>query len=94
MFIFMIIMLLVIFLTCFFGNELTVASSKLQHALFESKWIDGNQTLRKNMKMFMENAKNEIKFTTFGLFKANLETFTAIVHAAFSLFAVLKNINN
>ena len=83
-----------IFSPCYFGHELTVASLKLSNAMFESDWLKGDHNLTKNMKMFMENAKNEINFSAFGLFKANLETFTAIINAAYSLFALLRSINN
>ena len=62
--------------------------------MYESAWITADQTLGKNMKMFMENVKKEIKFSAYGLFNANLMTFTSVVNSAYSLFAVLKSVNN
>ena len=41
----------------------------------------------------MENTKFEMKFTAFGLFNADLETFAVIVNSAYSLFAVLQSMN-
>ena len=86
-------MILKIFLPCYFGNELTSASSKLSTALYDSAWLETDREFKMNMKIFIENAKLEINFTAFSFFKANLETFKAIVNTAYSLYAVLKNIN-
>ena len=89
----MVLWLISILGPCYFGTELTIASSKLSTALYKSAWLEGDRTLRNNMKIFMENAKDEIKFSAFGLFNVNLETFITIVNAAYSLFAVLKSVN-
>jgi odorant receptor len=90
----MIPMTLEIFLPCYFGNELSVASSKLSTALFHSDWINGNKHFRKNVKIFMENTKKEIKISAFGVFEVNLATFSRICNSAYSLFAILKRVNN
>ena len=85
---------LLIFFPCYIGNELMVASSKLPASLLHSKWFDEDRKMGKNVIIFMENVKNVIKFSAFGVFNANLETFGSIGHTAYSLFAVLKNVNN
>lgn len=90
---FMIPVTLEIFLPCYFGNELSVASSKLSTSLFHSDWIKGNKALKKTIIIFMENTKKDIKISTFGFFDINLSTFTRIGNSAYSLFAVLKRVN-
>jgi odorant receptor len=89
----MIPMTLEIFLPCYFGNELSFASARLSTSLFGSEWFEGNKELKTTMKIFMENTKKEIKISAFGIFDANLATFTSIINSAYSFFAVLKNIN-
>ena len=86
-------MIMQIFLPCYYGNELTIASSKLPTALFGSKWVNGNKAMRQNMKVFMEIATHEIEISAFKLFTANLQTFSAIINGAYSLFALLRKIN-
>jgi odorant receptor len=86
-------MTLEVFLPCYFGNELSVASLKLSAAFFHSSWIDKSLSYKNSMLVLMENMKQDIRISTFGLFHVNLETFTGILNSAYSLFAVLKKIN-
>jgi odorant receptor len=87
-------MTLEIFLPCFFGNELSFATSKLSTALFHSAWMNQDKSFRTNVKFLMERFKNEMKISAFGVFEANLVTFVRIVNSAYSLLAILKKINS
>lgn len=87
-------MTLQIFLPCYFGNEITNASSKLSAALFHSKWTTGDESMMKIMKVFMENTKKEMKISVLGVFDLNLSTFSKIINSAYSLYAILKQIKN
>jgi hypothetical protein len=89
----MIPMVLEIFLPCYFGNELALASSKLSTDLFGSDWIDGNAELKSLVKIFMETTKKPTKVSAFGIFHVNLVTFTTIINSAYSYYSVLKRIN-
>jgi 7tm Odorant receptor len=91
---FLIPVVLEIFLPCFFGNKLTLASSKLSTSLFHSNWIDEDKSFKKIVKIFMENTKKDLKISAFGIFDVNLATFSRIGNAAYSLLAVLKHVNN
>jgi hypothetical protein len=90
----MIPMILEIFLPCYFGNELSIASSKLSTALFHSDWTNCDKKLRQSMKIFIENTKKEMKVSAFGVFEVNLASFSRILNSAYSLFAILKRVNN
>lgn len=90
----MIPMVLEIFLPCYFGTVMSIASSKLSTSLFHSDWNNGNKLLTKSMKIFIENTKKDLKLSAFGFFNVNLTTFTSIANSAYSLFAVLKRVNN
>jgi odorant receptor len=82
-----------IFLPCYFGNELSVASSKLSTAFFHSNWLEENQSYKNTMKILKENLKRDMKISAFGMFHVNLKSFTSIVNSAYSFFAVLKKVN-
>lgn len=90
---FMIPVTLEIFLPCYFGNELSSASSKLSMAFFHSDWIDEGSSLKSLGEIFMENTKQDLKISAFGVFDANLSSFGRIANSAYSLFAVLRRIN-
>jgi odorant receptor len=93
-FTFIIPMTLEIFLPCYFGNELSMASSKLSNAFFHSEWMNEDKQFRIISKTFLESLKNEIKISAFRVFEVNLATFTRIGNSAYSLFAILKRVNN
>jgi odorant receptor len=92
-FTFMIPMTLEIFLPCYFGNDLSIASSKLSTALIGSEWFECDEKLRSTAKIFMENTKKEMKIFAFGVFQVNLSTFTTIMNSAYSYYNVLKQVN-
>jgi odorant receptor len=87
-------MTLQIFLPCYFGSELSFASGKLSTALFGSEWIECDKEIKSMMKIFMENAKKEIKISAFNVFHVNLATFTTIGNSAYSYYTVLKRLNS
>jgi odorant receptor len=89
----MVPMTLEIFLPCYFGNELSLASSKLSTSLFHSNWFSVDAKLKAVVKIVMENSK-VLKISAFGVFEANLLTFARIVNSAYSLFAILKRLNS
>jgi predicted kinase len=82
-------MLLEIFLPCFFGNELTEASSKLSSFVFNSNWIEMNKKYRRIMQFFVESTKQEMKISAFRIFDANMATFKKVITAAASYYAGL-----
>jgi odorant receptor len=90
----MIPMTLEIFLPCYFGNELSVASTKLSTALFHSNWMNCKKDLRQSVKICMENTKKQLKISAFGVFEVNLASFSRICNSAYSLLAILKRVNN
>jgi 7tm Odorant receptor len=82
-----------IFLPCYFGNKLTLASSNLSTSLFHSNWIVENESFKKTVKIFMENTKKDLKISAFGIFDVNLASFSRIGNGAYSLLAVLNRVN-
>lgn len=93
-FAFMVPMTLLTFLPCYYGNELSVASEKIPIAFFHSKWFMNDSKFRKTALIFMENVKQTMKIDSYGLFIANLNSFTSMINSSYSLFAVLKKMNS
>jgi odorant receptor len=93
-FTFLIPIFLEIFLPCYFGNDLSIASSKLSTALFGSEWFENDKKLRSAANIFMENTKKDIKISAFNVFHVNLATLMTIINSAYSYYSVLKRINS
>lgn len=84
-------MVLQVFLPCFYGNEILVASSKISTSLFHhSKWLNGNKHYKAAVKIFLENAKKSIKIQAFSLVSIDFTTFTRICNSAYSLYALFS----
>lgn len=86
-------MIVQILLPCYFGNEMIIASEKLSTSLFHSDWMNESREFRMAMKIFMENAKIPIKLSAVGIFQLSLDNFLKIINSAYSLYAVLKNVD-
>jgi hypothetical protein len=81
-------------LPCSLSSELTAASEKLSMGLFHSdKWTGESVEFKRNMKIFIENTKKPVKIVVLKIFAYNLESFVKIMNSAYSLFAVLREIN-
>lgn len=90
---YMIPMTLQILMPCYFGSEMMLASEKMSMSLFHSDWTRESMEFKIAMKIFMENTKRPMKLSAFGVFELTMENFLKIINSAYSLFAVLKNVN-
>ncbi|CRK95360.1 CLUMA_CG008903, isoform A [Clunio marinus] len=82
-----------IFLPCYYGNELSVASDKILSTLFHSDWVSSSQKYKNSLKIFLENTKRTIKVRSFKIVNIDFETYTTIMNAAYSLYALMNKIN-
>lgn len=89
----MVPMTLEVLLPCYFGSELSSASSKLSSSLFHTGWISKSKDLKKIALIFMEYTKKNTQFRLSELFQLNLETFTAIANTSYSLYSILKKMH-
>ena len=67
------------------------ANDKLSLNLFHLKWYEKSKKFKTAMTILMQNARNPMKISAFGVFRLNMRTFLRIVHSTYSLYAVLKN---
>lgn len=71
-------MLVEIFLPCFFGNEIMLASNSLSYCLFSSDWTEQNITYKKKMIIFIERLRRPIVITAGKIVNLSLITFTSV----------------
>ncbi|XP_038121032.1 odorant receptor 94a [Culex quinquefasciatus] len=79
-----------IFMPCYFGNEVTLKSARLTHALYSSEWIKMNAPERKEIQMMMIRSMKPIVLKAGGFFYYNVGMFTSTLNTAYSLFCVLQ----
>ncbi|KAJ3663562.1 hypothetical protein Zmor_007813 [Zophobas morio] len=82
-----------IFMFCWYGNEVTIKSSKVPYALFQSQWIDAPLVAQKNMQFFVARCQKPVQMSALKLFYLSLDTFVSILRASWSYFALLNQVN-
>lgn len=81
------------FCNCYFCNEISVASSELSPAIYNSVWIGKPRKYNKLMIFFMTNTCKTMKLSAFGMFDVDLGIFVSILNSAYKLFTLLKSLN-
>lgn len=84
-------MIMQIFLPCIFGQLLSNAYEELNSSIYRANWVPREKRFRSSLTIMMENFKETVKISAYGLFNVDLETFTKVGNSAFSLYAVLKS---
>ncbi|XP_050499176.1 odorant receptor Or1-like [Diabrotica virgifera virgifera] len=87
-------MLLEIFPSCYFGNEVILESRKLTSSAYHSDWLNYNVKVRKNLIFFMTRTQKITKITAGGFFTLSLDTFIKILKSSWSYVAVLIQVQN
>lgn len=87
-------MILEILLPCYLCNELTLSSENLINEIFHSDWMKTDRETKKILLILVENTKKPLMITFHGVMDVNLITFRSIMKSAYSLFAVLRRLNN
>nr|QGW45420.1 odorant receptor 47 [Bradysia odoriphaga] len=83
-----------IFMITYFGNEIMLSSQRLAYSLFASDWIEQPQSTKKILLIFGEHLKRSHQLLIAKLYPLTLGTFTSIVRSAYSMFNVLKEMND
>ncbi|RZC32280.1 7tm 6 domain containing protein [Asbolus verrucosus] len=81
------------FTFCWFGNEVEIKSSQIPYAVFESSWTNASTEVKKHMIFFITKCQKPLKMSALNLFYLSLDTFTKILRASWSYFAVLYQIS-
>ncbi|XP_017135212.1 putative odorant receptor 71a [Drosophila miranda] len=77
-----------------YGNEVTQSADKLPEALYSSDWPDLSPRLRRLILMFMIYLNRSLSLRAGGFFYMGLPMFTKVMNQAYSMLALLFNMNN
>jgi hypothetical protein len=80
------------FVICFYGNEIEQNSQHFLDDVYETDWINADRKSQRNFIIIQENLKNSDKIRAAGFLKINIEIFLAVLKAAYSMLAVLKQV--
>jgi hypothetical protein len=90
---YMLPMVLQIFLPCYFGNEVYLASENLSASIFHSNWLHGSKKYRNALKLFITNAKKPIVIVSAKIFGVTLDSFVSICQITYKFYALLQSLN-
>lgn len=91
LFAFLLHMLSVSFVSCYYGSIITECSNKISDSIIASDWMYESKDYRQLVKIAMECSKKPIKLTAAGVFYVNLESYLSICNSAYSLFCLCRN---
>ena len=77
---------------CYFGNEIQHDCGELLGDVYNIDWINGIN--RKNFLIIQENLKPQFQLKAAKVLQINLTTFLRILQSAYSLYALLRQMNN
>ncbi|XP_068626430.1 odorant receptor 2a-like [Battus philenor] len=83
-----------IFVPAWLGAKLTQQSQALVFAAYSSEWIERSENFKQNLRLFMTRACNPIIFYGIKICPVSLTTFTSIMKTAYSLFTLVRHIQN
>ncbi|XP_059061525.1 odorant receptor 46a-like [Achroia grisella] len=84
------IFVLNLFLDCYFGNEITVKSSYLSTAIYNSPWLKLSKGVKKNIAIFIFIAQQPVTLRAANLAPVSVATFTTVMNWTYKAFAVMN----
>nr|APC94237.1 odorant receptor 10 [Pyrrhalta maculicollis] len=85
-------MLVMQFVYCWFGGEITNKSANVFMTSYNTPWTDCNIRYRKVLLQFMTMTQNPIEMRVGGLLVMSNAVFTSIVKSSYSVYALLHDI--
>ncbi|XP_043657011.1 odorant receptor 94b [Drosophila teissieri] len=90
---FVAVMIVQIFLPCYYGNELTFHANALTNSVFATNWLEYSVGTRKLLNCYMEFLKRPVKVRAGVFFEIGLPIFVKTINNAYSFFALLLKIS-
>ncbi|XP_061385881.1 odorant receptor 46a-like [Danaus plexippus] len=88
------IIIVQIFVPCYFGARIMDKSSQLSHAVYSCNWTSRSRRFKSSMRLFIERSLRPHSITGGKIFPLSLVTFTSIMNAAYSFFTLLENMQS
>ncbi|XP_023708399.1 odorant receptor 4 [Cryptotermes secundus] len=89
---FIICVLSLLLLPCWYGNELTLQSLELAQAAYDCDWLDAPQSFKRSLVTIMCRAQKPVRLTAWKFFNVDLQTFTSVLRATYSFYQVLHKV--
>ncbi|XP_034485490.1 odorant receptor 94b [Drosophila innubila] len=90
---FVAVMIVQIFLPCYYGNQLTVHANQLTNSVFNTNWLEYSVQTRKELICYMEFLKRPVKVRAGIFFEIGLPIFMKTINNAYTFFALLLNLS-
>ncbi|XP_064544920.1 putative odorant receptor 71a [Drosophila montana] len=87
-------MIMQIFLPSIYGNEITHNADQLPNALYSCQWPDMSKRMRRLILCFLIYLNRPMALKAGGFFEVGLPLFTKTMNQAYSLLALLLNVNS
>ncbi|XP_034117670.2 odorant receptor 94b [Drosophila albomicans] len=87
------VMIVQIFLPCYYGNQLTINANQLTNSVFNTNWLEYSVKTRKELICYMEFLKRPVKVRAGIFFEIGLPIFMKTINNAYSFFALLLNLS-
>ncbi|XP_055605033.1 odorant receptor 94a-like [Uranotaenia lowii] len=86
------IMIIKIYLPCYYGSEIAYKSQQLTTVLYSLDWISFDEKFRKDLKIMMTITSMPMDIKAEGLFPYDLTMFTTAMNFAYSFYASLQGV--
>ncbi|XP_026849429.1 odorant receptor 94a [Drosophila persimilis] len=87
------VMILQIYLPCYYGNEITVYAHQLTNEVYHTNWLHCRPPLRKLLNGYMEHLKQPVAIRAGNFFAVGLPIFVKTINNAYSFLALLLNVS-
>nr|QXO35951.1 olfactory receptor Or8 [Anopheles melas] len=87
---FLVSSLVQVFLLCYYGNKLIVASSQIPYSAFEGNWIGASVSYQRSLLFVMLRSTTMQKLTALKFSVVSLASYSKILSTSFSYFTLLK----
>ncbi|XP_039295963.1 uncharacterized protein LOC111049996 isoform X4 [Nilaparvata lugens] len=81
-----------LFLYCFYAQQLLNEGEKFRTTLWESNFIDKPKWFKSSMLIIMIRIAKELEIKPFGFYVLNLRTFSMVMKAAYSYYSMLNSL--
>ncbi|XP_075154544.1 odorant receptor 94a-like [Haematobia irritans] len=86
-------MILQIYLPCYYAHQLTLQSSRLMDSIYECNWIEMSSYNRHLIRLYMGYLRRPVILRAGKLFDIGLPVFIKTMNNAYSIFALLLNMD-
>ncbi|EDV54074.1 odorant receptor 94a [Drosophila erecta] len=87
------VMILQIYLPCYYGNEITVYANQLTNEVYHTNWLESRPPTRKLLTAYMEHLKKPVAIRAGSFFAVGLPIFVRTINNAYSFLALLLNVS-